>query len=81
MTSPRERAERGGTSVVHSGGWPQFAWPYDLGDVMGWLVILAVIAAYAVMFALTRPARLRWWITTLLAVATMIALIVLSLPG
>nr|AJW29301.1 hypothetical protein plasmid201_113 [Sphingomonas sp. NS2] len=42
------------------------------------MVILAVAMLYAVTFALTRPAKRRWWTTAVVTLALMAGLIWIS---
>jgi hypothetical protein len=57
---------------------PFLWWPFTLDEILGWVVILAVVMLYAVAGALTRPAKRRWWTTSVVALAFMAGLIWVS---
>lgn len=50
-------------------------WPHHLEDMLGLIIVAAVIGAYSLLFALTRRPWQGWAITALVAFATMTMLI------
>ncbi|EPR17689.1 hypothetical protein AI27_09880 [Sphingomonas sp. BHC-A] len=63
--------------MTHAQSGPHGFYLLDLhlDEILGWLVILAVVMLYSVMFALTKPANRRWWTTAAVALMLMTGLI------
>jgi hypothetical protein len=55
-------------------------WPHHLEDMLGLVIVAAVVGAYSLLFALTRRPWQGWAITALVAFAAMTALIWASPP-